>query len=336
MIKAHRITTESMDVLRPLYQRFSERARPDYHWSYDPVDFGQFQKAVSAKILQGYWVEDTASSGPVGLMLYRHEEHRALEVNVIYSELEDKKTILDRLMRLFIQDIREEPGWDVVSYAMLGQQEHFIRTICWYGFKPVGQAILNLDFMDSISLQILKQQQLSPPGPEYAIEPWQPQHAGEVAQSIFEAFSDATDALWDPRFRTLNGARKVVGLLTNDLMGKFLPSCTMLALKDGIPVGFCFLVQDDVTSGNIPLIGVRPSEAGKGLGNLLLQAAINQCIDDMLAGKNTILKISTTMDTDNIPAIKMYRRMGFREEYNYPHVYLTREKALAYQPGKWC
>lgn len=336
MIKAHRITTESMDALRPLYQRFTERARPDYHWTYDPVDFEQFKKAISVKILQGYWVEDTASSGPVGLMLYRHEDHRALEVNVIYSELEDKKTIVDRLMRLFIQDVREEPGWDVVSYAMLGHQEHFIRTICWYGFKPVGQAILNLDFLDSISLQILKQQQLSLPSPEYTLTSWQPEHAGEVAQSIFEAFSDATDALWDPRFRTLTGARKVVGLLTNSLMGKFLPSCTMLALKDGVPVGFCFLVQDDVTSGNIPLIGVRPSEAGKGLGNLLLQASINQCIDDMLADKNTILKVSTTMDTDNIPAIKMYRRMGFREEYNYPHVYLTREKALAYTPGKWC
>jgi ribosomal protein S18 acetylase RimI-like enzyme len=89
-------------------------------------------------------------------------------------------------------------------------------------------------------------------------------------------------------------------------------------------------------SGNIPLVGVRPSEKGKNLGNILLQACLNHCIDGMLAERNSILKVSTTMDTDNIPAIKMYRRIGFREEYNYPHVYLTREKAMAYTPGKWC
>lgn len=336
MIKAHRITAENVDALAPLYQRFSESAKPDYHWSYDPVDFKPFKKSIAAKILQGYWVEDTSVDRPVGLMLYRQEDHRALEINVIYSELEDKKTILDRLIRLFIADIRDTEGWDVVSYAMLGKQEHFIRTICWYGFKPVGQAILNFDFMDTIALQILKQQKLELPGPEYQIDTWKPEYAGEVSQSVFESFSKSSDAKWDPRFRTLTGTRKVVGALTYGMMGKFLPACTTVALKDGVPVGFCFLVQDDVTSGNIPLIGVRPSETGKGLGNLLLQACIERCIDDMLAGNNSVLKITTTMDTDNIAAIKMYRRMGFREEYNYPHVYLTREKALAYQPGKWC
>lgn len=337
MIKAHRITNENVDSLLPLYQRFSEKAKPEYHWTYDPVDFGPFKQSIAAKILKGYWVEDTSSlNGPVGLMLYRQEEHRALEINVIYSELEDKKTILDRLIRLFIADIRDEEGWDVVSYAMLGKQEHFVRTICWYGFKPVGQAMLNFDFLDTIALQILKQQTLSLPGPEYRLDTWKPEYAGEVAQSIFESFAPSADAKWDPRFRTLMGAKKVVGLLTHGMMGKFLPACTTVVLKHDVPVGFCFLVQDDVTSGNIPLIGVRPSEAGKGLGNLLLQGAVERCIEEMLAGNNSVLKISTTMDTDNIAAIKMYRRMGFREEYNYPHVYLTREKARAYQPGKWC
>jgi ribosomal protein S18 acetylase RimI-like enzyme len=336
MIRAHRIIIDDVEHLRAIYGRFCERAKVEYHWTYDPVDFAGFQAALRGKILEGYWVEESASAEPVGFMLYRLEEHRAIEINVIYSELEDKKTILDRVIRLFIADNRDREGWDVVSYAMLGKQEEFIRTICWYGFKPVGQAILNFDIIDPISLQILKQQKLELPGPEYVLDTWKPEYAGGVAESIYEAFVDATDALWDPRFRTPTGAKKVVGLLTGGMMGKFLPSCTTVMLRDGMPVGFCFLVQDDVMSGNIPLVGVRPSEKGKSLGNHLLQASMNYCIDDMLASRNSILKVTTTMDTDNIPAIKMYRRMGFREEYNYPHVYLTREKALAYQPGKWC
>lgn len=336
MIKAHRINKDNVAHLEALYKRFAACAKAEYQWAFDPVGFDQFSVALANNLVQGYWVEDTASSGPVGLMLYRLEEHRAIEVNVIYSELEDKKTILDRLMRLFITDVRDTEGWDVVSYAMLGKQEAFIRTICWYGFKPVGQAVLKFDFMDAISVQILKQQKLALPGPEYAIDTWKPEYAGEVAQSIYESFEKSTDALWDPRFRTLTGARKVVGLLTADMMGKFLPSCTTVVLKDGLPVGFCFLVQDDMMSGNIPLVGVRPSEKGKGLGNILLQTSLSHGIEELLAARNSIFKVSTTMDTDNIAAIKMYRRMGFREDYNYPHVYLTREKALAYTPGKWC
>jgi ribosomal protein S18 acetylase RimI-like enzyme len=336
MIKAHRIKPENMAHLAPVYKRFAECAQPEYRWVFDPVDFDQFKLALANRILQGYWVEDTASPEPVGLMLYRLEEHRAIEINVIYSELEDKKTVLDRLMRLFISDVRDTEGWDVVSYAMLGKQEGFIRTVCWYGFKPVGQAILNFDIMDPISLQILKQQRLELPGPEYVLDAWKPEYAGGVAESIYEAFVKSTDALWDPRFRTLTGTRKVVGLITANMMGTFLPDCTTVVLRDGIPVGFCFLVQDSLMSGNIPLVGVRPSEKGKNLGNILLQACLNHCIDGMLAERNSILKVSTTMDTDNIPAIKMYRRIGFREEYNYPHVYLTREKAMAYTPGKWC
>ncbi len=337
MIKAHRITSDNVDRLQAIYGRFSARACDEYGWAEEPVPFEQLKKALSHRVVEGYWVEDSGKPDPVvGLMLYRLEDHRAIEINVVYSELDDKKTVLDRLIRQFIADIRDTEGWDVVSYAMLGKQEEFIRTITWYGFKPVGQAILKFPIMDAISLQTLKQQQLTPLEPEYQIDTWKPEYAGETAQSIYESFCNSADAKWDPRFRTLMGAKQVTAMITGGVMGTHVPSCTTVALKNGTPVGFCFLVQPDMTTGNIPLVGIRPSEKKKGLGNHLLKRMLDTCIENMLAGKIGMLEISTTMDTDNIPAIKMYRRMGFREETNYPHVYLTREKAQAFVPGKWC
>lgn len=336
MIKAHRITSENVDKLSAIYERFSICAVSEYRWTFQPIAFEHLKTALRNAMLCGYWVEDTAVSEPVGLMLYRLEDHSAIEINLIYSELTDHKTILDRLIQLFIPDILELEGWDVVSYAMLGRQEAFIRTISWYGFKPVGQAILAFEFMDTLSVQIMRQQQLALPGPEYEITFWKPEYKQAVASCVFEAFSKATDALWDPRFRSLTGAQKAMAFILEGVSGQFSPSCTSIVLKDGHPVGFCFLVENNLTLANIPLIGVSPSEKGKGLGNHLLQSTLNRCIENMLAEKNSILKITTTMDTDNIPAIKMYRRMGFKEEYNYPHVYLTREKAQAFKPGKWC
>ncbi|HEY9687431.1 MAG TPA: GNAT family N-acetyltransferase [Coleofasciculaceae cyanobacterium] len=336
MIKAHRITRENVERVQSIYNRFSEKAISHYRWSHEPISFDALRISIASGQLRGYWVEDTASPEPLGIMLYCLEDHRAIEINVIYSESEDRKTVLDRLMRRFIEDVRETEGWDVVSFAMLGEQDVFIRTLTWYGFKPVGQAILQYDMLDTISIQILKQQQLDPLPAGYRIDSWKPEYAGETAQNIYEAFKDATDAHWDPRFRSLLGARRVVAMITGDMMGRHIPACTTVVLKGDVPVGFCFLVQSGPVEGNIPLIGVHPSQKGKGLGNHLLKATLEHCIDEMLAARIAMISVNTTMDTDNIPALRMYRRMGFRDEYNYPHAYLPHETVRAMKVGQWC
>ncbi|WP_373533317.1 GNAT family N-acetyltransferase [Vampirovibrio sp.] len=336
MIKAHRITRDNLEALRGIYGRFCEKAVPEYQWAREPVGFEDLGLAIAERVLFGYWVEDTAVTEPIALMLYRQEAHRALEINVIHVEIDDLKTVLDRLMRMFIEDNRERPGWEVVSYAMLGRQAALIRTITWYGFKPVGQAVLNMDLTDAISIQIFQQQQFALPGAEYTLDCWQPQYAGAVAECIHAAFEKATDGLWDPRFKSLTGTRQVVGLITADGMGQFLPACTSILLKNNQPVGFCFLIEDSLMQAHIPLIGLHPDEKRQNLGNALLKDCLSRTIAEMVAGHNSILKVNATTDTDNIRAIKMYRRMGFKEIDNYPHVYLTREKLLAFQPGKWC
>jgi ribosomal protein S18 acetylase RimI-like enzyme len=336
MLKAHPLTAEHADRLRAIYSRFCARAVSEYRWDVPPAEFEQLMNAVGRVGVFGCWVEDTTLEEPVAFMLYCLEAHKAVEINVIYSEIDDHKTVLDRLMRQFILDVRELSGWDVVSYPMLGTQEVFIRTITWYGFKPSGQAIVNFDFLDSITLQIFQQQQFEPLPPGYRLDTWKPEFGGATANNLFEAFKNSADAKWDPRFRTLYGAKTIVSLITGGMMGTHLPDCTAVVLKNDVPVGFCFIVQTGATTGNIPLIGVHPDEKKRGLGKRLLHFALSNCIRHMVDGKINMLRVNATMNTDNISAIKMYRRLGFKEEYNYPHVYLTREKALAFKPGQWC
>lgn len=337
MIEASLLDHTNIDRLDPLYRDFSTCARTDYRWDLDPVDFPTFKNAVLNQMLSGMLIEDTAQNKPLGFMLYRLEDHRAIEINVIY--LEDgveAKTPIDRLMRCFINTVRGSEGWDTVSYAMLGKQADLIRTMTWYGFAPLGQAILKFEIMNPINIQILKQQEL-PALPEgYRLDQWQPQYAGETAQSIFEAFSIAADAKWDPRFRSLLGCKRIVATLTSGAYGTLLEECTSILLKDDVPVGFCFLVQPEMTQANIPLVGVRPDEKGKGLGNHLMKRTLDSCIEGILAGKIGMNDITATMETDNFPAIKMYRRFGFKEDYNYPHVFLEHDRMKTWEPGKWC
>ncbi len=336
MLKAHAITAKTVLGLEAIYNRFCERAATDYFWAQAPVDFARFAQNVRHGLVSGYWLGGTTPEDSVGLMLYRLEDHRVLEINVIHAEVADIKTVVDRFMRRFMEDIPAIEGWDVVSYAMLGVQAAFIRTICWYGFRAEGQAILKFDMLDTLTLQILKQQKLAELSPEYRLAAFDPQYAGAVAEIMLEAFHEASDAYWDPRFRSLLGTRRIMGMLQSGGMGEFLAGSTTLAFYDEHPVGFCMLLQTGPMSGNIPLVGVRDAHKGKGLGNHMLRRTLEDAYTKALSGEQNVFNINTTADTDNFAAIKMYRRMGFREEHNYPHLYMSRQKALAFKPGVWC
>lgn len=346
MLKAHRVTADNLSDIQAIYEAFAAVAKSDYRWVHDAIAFGVLARAFSTGRLGGYWVEDTALGTQIALMLYIREEHRAIEINLLYIAPDpsrddvNRKGILDCVMRALLKDLKADPQlldtFDVISFAMMGEQEKFIRSILWYGFRARGQAIVKFDIMDPIGLQILQKQTFKPLPENYRIVPWGDQYSGGVANVIFQSFQHASDAYWDPRFRSETGARKVVSMIRQGALGKLCEEATSILLKDGVPVGVCYLVQDTATEGNIPLVGVLPEEKKHDFGNHLLQQTLIKTIQGMLDGKMAMLAINATHDTDNIAAIKMYRRMGFREDYNYPHVYLTTEKLRAIQPGKWC
>lgn len=336
MIKVHPLTVDQLEKIQPLYARFSARAKTDYNWHESPVDFDTLHWSIQSGWLHGYTLENTATGQMEGLMLYRREAHRSIEINLIHWEEEDNKAMLAQLMPRFIKDTLAWDDWDVISYAMLGRQQRFIRTIPWYGFKALGQTIFKFDSLDVISLQIMQKQPETLPGPEYAISYWKPEYAEGIALCIYEAFRNSADAEWDPRFRSLESCHRVVDFLQQGLMGPLCAPCSAILLHDDVPAGFCFVLQSSFAGGNIPLVGIRPNENRRGLGRILLKHALNRVVEETVKGRLNMFTVDATTDTDNWAALNMYRRLGFKEEHNYPHAYLSRERAMAYKPGQWC
>jgi ribosomal protein S18 acetylase RimI-like enzyme len=355
MLECLPLEIDNIKRLETIYKRFQTLAETQYRWDMAAVEFNNFQIGLSQGAVEGYMLLDKAKAQNqpnddiVGFALFKQEAHRSIEMNVIHLEPEvSKKAALDCLMRRMLADWLERPDWDVVSYAMLGVQEELIMTMTWYGFKPAGQTIVRLNFLDPIVMHVLKNQKdKAAPLPEgYRLLSWSDAFRkvawrAEVAEVVHLAFKDKSDALWDPRFRTLEGARGIVQFIANGDMGQHLEQASSLLLKqdengEEHVVGFCFLVQTDVSIANIPLVGILPSEHGHGFGVELMRFTLFRVIDQIVRGQVGLTEINATLDTDNGPAIKMYRRFGFQEDYNYPHVYLTREKALAGQAGEWC
>jgi GNAT superfamily N-acetyltransferase len=61
---------------------------------------------------------------------------------------------------------------------------------------------------------------------------------------------------------------------------------------------------------------------GTGLSLLMLRRVVQQIIENMAKERRPLSEINVTTETDNFGALKMYRTVGFRENYAYTQAYL--------------
>lgn len=337
MITVHPLDGDTTDTLAPAYARFCADAVARYHWHNEPVSFDEMRTALASGALHGLMAQDVGGE-PMGWMLYVVEPHRAVEINVIVIDGDQPlKPVFDALMQAFLQAIAPRDDWECVSYPMLGCQDRLAQLGPWYGLTPVGQTIQRFNLADEISIPVLaKVYQALPPLPDgLRLAPWRPELGDSAAEAIAEAFEKSNDARWDPRFRSVAGAKQVVALLESARMGALMPQASQLLLGQGDRVeGFCFLLHGGGLDANVPLIGVRPSLRHKGLGIRLLAHTLVAMIETIAAGEAMIAEVTATVDTDNYFALKMYRKLGFQETTNYPHAWLTRDSVARSYYGR--
>ena len=224
-----------------------------------------------------------------------------------------------------MENTKEDRKNSVVCYPMLGSQGEYTPDIAHFGFKFVGLIVLRYLMNDSLSSMILDNIDTTKMDSKYELVSWNSKYLDSAVNIIHETFKQTSDALFDQRFTTLDGTRDIVDKIVNSIYGEFLPNSTTVLLCDGIPVGFAFA---NVTGGkiaNIPLVGVLEQHRGTGLSVLMLHRVMTTIIDSMRAGKYNFSEVNVTTETDNFGALRMYRAVGFREDYSYTQAYLPRE-----------
>lgn len=339
MFDIHPISAENLQGVQPLYEAFQKVAQTDYGWPHGAIDFGALGKIFEMGLMQGYLIRDFQADRPVGFLFYQAESFGAMEIKVIYLAPDlPVKTVLDLLMNRFMADGKTIDGWEVLSYPLLGEaQLRYVRYLTWYGLKPIGQLVVKFHMFDGISLEIFKKQALPDLPVGYRMVSWDPKYEEGVVDIIAEAFAESVDALWDPRFRSREGVAEAIAFVQSGAYGIFWPDCTTILLNEkGQPAGVCFLNIVSQDEANIPLIGLLKSERQKGLGKQLLAQTVDRSVHEALTGKLQISLISATTATANIPAVRMYRHLAFREDYWYPHLYQNRSSVIRRRPGQWC
>lgn len=315
--KVQKYTEDIKNIFKGVYNDFKNKAYSEYKFELEPLEYEDFCLSVEQGLINCLVLLEEEI--PTAFMVYTTEISEAVELNMIHCIGEEnlnekRKMLMDKFMEINKELLKEK----VVTYPMLGAQEQFTPEITKYGFKLVGHAVERFEFSNIHSIQLFKNYTPKALPEWYKIVEWDAKYCDEVINVINTAFKNTSDALFDPRFASKEGCTDILNKIVTSVYGKFLPECTSVLLFNKKPVGICFT---NITAGriaNIPLIGMGSEHCAKGLGEAMLQASVAKMISKYI---NQLTEVNASTETDNYPALKMYRRLGFKEDYYYPQAY---------------
>ena len=319
--EARLLTAGDYKVFAPVYEDFRTRAVEEYKFELEPLGFDDFIESVEKNLIDCLVLFENTI--PAGFLVYTTAISEAVELNIIHSfKMENLEERGIYLVKKFLELTKSERMEKIVCYPMLGAQKDLIGEIARYGFKFVGLAVLRFMMSGTNSREILKITELSELDNEYRLVDWQDKYFEDAVEVVQEAFETSADALFDPRFKTLEGTRDIITKIVQNIYAEFLPEATTVLLYNNIPAGFCFMNLTGGRIANIPIVAIRKQHQGMGLSKHMLKKSVQALIRMADSSERQITEVNTTTETNNFQALKMYRHLGFKEDYNYPQAYL--------------
>lgn len=319
------LTANNYDKLRNLYEDFKNKAKTEYNFELEPLDYDGFLEAIDKDLIKCVVALDDEED-IVGFLVYTTAISEAIELNIIHTK--NKDILLDcakDLLTKFIditQNLRREK---IVCYPMLGAQKSLISVIAKLGFKFVGIEVLRFMMNGTPSRELFSRARVVKLPEDYKVVPWSDRYFEDAVSVIQESFNDSSDALFDPRFKSIEGTRDIITKIAKDVYAEFIPKATSILLYNNEPVGFCFMNITGGTIVNIPLVGIKQEHQNKGLSTIMLKHSMNVIFEEIDSYNSPISEINTTTETNNLQALRLYKNLGFLEDYSYPQSYMPIE-----------
>ena len=314
------LTSNLYKIFQGVYNDFKSKAKSDYMFELPPLEYEEFIDAIDKNYMKGVVLLENHI--PTAFLLYTSAISEGVELNMIHC-LGDEDVITKRklLVEKFLELTKKERKDKVVCYPMIGPQADFACDISFFGFKFVGLAVLRFLFNTQTSENILRSVNLNVLEDCYDIQTWDDVYFEDVVRIINSTFKTASDALFDPRYKSLEGTRDILDKIVQNVYGEFLKDASYILLCNKRPCGVC-LANINGTVANIPLVGIEKEHQGKGISKHLVKRTTETVLGWAKKGERNITELNVTSETNNIPALKMYRHTGFKEDYTYPQAYL--------------
>jgi GNAT superfamily N-acetyltransferase len=319
------LNSSTFKIFKGVYNDFKSKAFSEYKFELEPLEYEEFINAVEMGYLKCIVLKENLI--PTAFLVYTSSISESIELNIIHCLGTEEVAVKQKLLiEKFLDLTAYERQSKVVSYPMLGQQSIYTADISKYGFKFVGLAVLRFIMGNASSERILENMKLPEKPNEYKIVSYNELYKEHAIRIIHESFKDKQDALYDTRYKTIEGTTDIINKIVENIYGDFLPDATSVLLYNDIPCGFAFA---NVTGGkiaNIPLVAIEKNHRGHGYSALLLNRTIKTIVDWTKIGNREFTEINVTTETNNYRALKMYRKIGFKEDYCYPQAYLITKK----------
>ena len=315
----------SFKIFKGVYNDFKSKAISEYKFELEPLEYEEFVDAVEKGFLKCIVLKENHI--PTAFLVYTVSISEAVELNIIHClGTEDETTKQKLLIEKFLEYTEVDRQTKVVSFPMIGHQSVFTADIAKYGFKFIGLAVLRFVMGNASSERILENMKLPEKPEQYKVVGYNPSYREDAIRVIHESFKDTQDAVYDPRYKTIEGTTDIINKVVENIYGEFLPEATSVLLYNEKPCGFAFA---NITGGkiaNIPLVAIEKNHRGNGFSALLLNRTIKTIVDWTKLGQRDFSEVNVTTETNNYKALKMYRRTGFREDYCYPQAYLLQKR----------
>ena len=315
----------SFKIFKGVYNDFKAKAINEYKFELEPLEYEEFISAVEKGFLKCIVLKENLI--PTAFLIYTTDISESIELNLIHClGTEDESTKYKLLIEKFLELTEIERQNKVVSYPMLGRQSAFTADVSKLGFKFVGLVVLRFLMGNPSSERILENMKLEEKPEDYKIVSFSSIYKNDAIRIIHESFRDTQDALYDTRFKSIEGTTDIINKIVEDIYGDFLPEATSVLLYKDQPCGFAFA---NVTGGkiaNIPLVAIEKNHRGHGFSEYLLNRTVKTIVDWTKLGERDFSEINVTTETNNYKALKMYRKVGFKEDYSYPQAYLLQKR----------
>lgn len=312
-------------IFAGVYNDFKAKAVSEYKFELEPLPYEEFIDAVEKKYMQCIILKENEI--PTAFLVYTTSISESIELNLVHClGTEDEIAKVKLLIEKFLELTENERQTKVVSYPMLGHQSIFTGDIAKYGFKFIGLAVLRFMMGNASSERILENMKLSEKPEEYKIVSYEDIYREDAIRIIHESFRDTQDAIYDTRFKSIEGTRDIINKVVENIYGEFLPEVTSVLLYNDSPVGFAFANVTGGTIANLPLVAIEKEHREHGFSEHLLNRSIKTLVDWTKLGKRQFSEVNVTTETNNYKALKMYRKIGFREDFCYPQAYLMQKK----------
>lgn len=312
-------------IFKGVYNDFKSKAVSEYKFELPPLEYEEFLDAVEKGYLKCIVLKE--NNIPTAFLVYTTSISEAIELNIIHClGSEDETTKQKLLMERFLDYTEIERQTKIVSYPMIGHQSVFTADIAKYGFKFIGLAVLRFVMGNASSERILENMKLPEKSDRYKVVGYNDSYKEDAIRIIHESFKETQDAIYDTRYKTVEGVTDIINKVTENIYGDFLPEATSVLLYDDKPCGFAFANITGNKIANIPLVAIEKNHRGNGFSSLLLNRTIKTMVDWTKLGQKELYEVNVTTETNNYKALKMYRKTGFREDYCYPQAYLLQKR----------